>query len=200
MSAALTVKEETTDDALLAAQLLRQSPGIDPKRVFILGHSLGATVAPRIGQQDPALAGLIILAGLTRTLEDTVLDQVTYLYSLSGPLTDQQKADIEKLQAAVARVKDPNLSSAVPASDLPLNIPAAYWLDLRGYHPEEVAKGLSMPLLVLQGERDYQVSPTKDFPGWQTALAGKANATLKLYPGLNHLFIAELALRIRRSI
>ncbi len=188
--ATMTVKEETTDDALLAVQLLRQSPGIDPKRVFILGHSLGATLAPRLGQQDPSLAGLIILAGLTRTLEDTVLDQVTYLDSLSGPLTETQKADIEKLKTAVARVKDANLSAAVPAADLPLNIPAAYWLDLRGYHPEEVAKGLSMPLLVLQGERDYQVSPTKDFPAWQSALAGKSNTTLNLYPGLNHLFIA----------
>jgi dienelactone hydrolase len=188
--ATLTVKQETTDDALLAVNLLRQTAGIDPKRVFVLGHSLGATVAPRIGQQDPALAGLILLAGLTRPFEDAVLDQETYLASLSGPLTDQQKAELEKVKAAVARVKDPNLSSATPASDLPLNTPASYWLDLRGYHPEEVAKSLAMPLLVLQGERDYQVSPTLDFPAWQKALAGKSNATLKLYPALNHLFIA----------
>lgn len=186
----LTVKEETTDDALLAAQLLRKTPRIDPKRVFILGHSQGATLAPRIGQQDSALAGLIVMAGLTRTLEDTILDQIIYLNSLSGPLTDKQEACIAQLRAAVARAKDPQLSAAVPASDLPLGLPASYFLDLRDYHPEKVAKGLSMPLLVLQGERDYQVSPTQDFPAWQTALAGRTNATLKLYPALNHLFIA----------
>jgi uncharacterized protein len=188
--ATLTVKQETTDDALLAVNLLRQTAGIDPKRVFVLGHSLGATVAPRIGQQDPALAGLIIMAGLTATFEDTVLEQVKYLDSLNGPLTDSEKADIAALATKVARVKDPNLSSATPASDLPLNSPASYWLDLRGYHPEEVARSLGMLLLVLQGERDYQVTPDPNFTGWQKALTGKSNATLKLYPGLNHLFIA----------
>ncbi len=188
--ASLTVKEEVTDDVLLAVALLRQTAQVDPNRVFVLGHSLGATVLPRIGQADSSLAGLIFLAGLTRPLEDAVLDQVTYLSNLDGTLTDQDKADIARLDEQVKRVKDPALSKDTPSADLPLGINAAYWLDLRGYQPAQVAKTLSMPLLVLQGERDYQVSPTADFPGWETALADKPNATLKLYPKLNHLFIA----------
>jgi dienelactone hydrolase len=187
--AKLTVKEETIDDALLAAQLLRQTQGIDPKRVFVLGHSLGATVAPRIGQQDSNLAGLIIMAGMTIPLEDEILRQIAYLNSLSGAQTDQQKADFEKLKAAVARVKDPSLSDKTPATDLPLGVSPAYWLDLRGYQPAEVAKSLSMPLFIQQGERDYQVTPDQDYTGWKTALAQKSNVTFKLYPGLNHLFI-----------
>ncbi len=186
----LTLQQETIDDALLAVQLLRGTQNIDPQRIFVLGHSLGAMAAPRIGQQDPALAGLILLAGPTIPLEDEILDQYTYLFNLDGTLTDAEKTELEKLQAQVARVKDPNLSDQVPATDLPLGIHAAYWLDLRDYHPAEVAKTLAMPMLVLQGGRDYQVSPTKDFAGWKTALADKANATLKLYPDLNHLMIA----------
>jgi len=188
--AKLTTKEETTDDALSAIQLLRQTAGIDSKRIFVLGHSLGAMMAPRIGQQDPALAGLIIMAGPTRPLEDLIVDQVTYIYSLNGGPTSAQVGLLAVLKAEVAAVKDPNLSTSTPTSDLPLGKPAAYWLDLRGYQPAEVAKSLNMSLLVLQGGRDYQVSATKDFPGWQAALAGKANATLKLYPALNHLFMA----------
>ena len=188
--AKLTVQQETIDDALLAVQLLRNTPNIDPQRIFVLGHSLGAMVAPRIGQQDPALAGLILLAGPVIPLEDEVLDQYTYLFNLDGSLSDTEKTQLEKIQTQVARVKDPNLSDQVPASDLPLGIQAAYWLDLRDYHPAEVAKTLSMPMLVLQGGRDYQVSPTKDFEGWKSALADKGNAVLKLYPDLNHLMIA----------
>jgi dienelactone hydrolase len=188
--AALTVQDETITDALLAAQLLRQTAGIDPKQVYVLGHSLGAYVGPRIGQQDPTLAGLILLAGNTRPLEDVVLDQYTYLYSLNGGPNMTQSASLEVLKAQIAKVKDPNLSSSTLASDLPLNLPANYWLDLRGYQPAELAKTLSMRLLVLQGGRDYQVSATKDFPAWQAALQGKANATLKLYPDMNHLFIS----------
>lgn len=188
--ARLTVKEETTDDALLAVQLLRQTQGINPKRVYVLGHSLGAMLAPRIGQQDPALAGLIILAAPARPLEDVTADQFEYLFNLDGSLTDQEKTDLQAVQTQAARVKDPSLSANVSATELPLGISAAYWLDLRGYQPAEVAKNLAMPLLVLQGGRDYQVSAAKDFEGWKAALAGKANTTLKLYPELNHLFIS----------
>ena len=186
----LTVQDEIITDALLAAQLLRQTSGIDPKQVYVLGHSLGAYLGPRIGQQDPLLAGLILLAGNTRPLEDVVLDQYTYLYSLNGGPNMTQSASLEVLKAQVAKVKDPNLSSSTPASDLPLNLSATYWLDLRGYQPTELAKTLSMRLMVLQGGRDYQVSAAKDFPAWQAALASSANATLKLYPDLNHLFIS----------
>jgi hypothetical protein len=46
-----------------------------------------------------------------------------------------------------------------------------------------------MPILVLQGERDYQVLQTDDFEGWKTALNHQTNATFKIFPKLNHLFI-----------
>jgi uncharacterized protein len=188
--ARITSQEEVIDDALSAVQLLRQTPRIDPGRIYVLGHSLGATLAPRIGQQDPSIAGLIVMAGMTRPLEDTILDQYTYLYSLSGSMTDEQKAELEQLKVKVARAKDPDLSDQVPAEDLPLGIYPAYWLDLRGYQPAEVAKSLAMRLFVLQGGRDYQVTTTGDYPAWQNALGEKSNATLKLYPKLFHLFIA----------
>ncbi len=187
--AGLTVQEEVVDDALLAVHLLRQTPGIAPGRVYVLGHSLGATTAPRIGEQDPSIAGLIVLAGLTRRLEDTILDQVTYVYGLSGSTTDGQKAELEQLKKQVARVKDPNLSDQVPAKELPMGISPAYWLALRDYHPEEVAASLPMRIFVLQGGRDYQVTAEADFPAWQHALGHKSNATLKLYPGLSHMFV-----------
>lgn len=190
MVAKLTVKEETTDDALLAVQLLRQTKNIDPKRIYVAGHSLGAMMAPRIGQQDPALAGLIILAGPARPLEDVVIDQYTYLYNLDGTLTGTEYANLKELKTQVEFVKSPGLSDQTPSQDLPLGIGAAYWLDLRGYEPAKIAETLNMRLLVLQGGRDYQVSPDKDFPAWKEALAGNINATLKLYPALNHLFIA----------
>jgi uncharacterized protein len=186
----LTVQEEVIDDALLAVQLLRQTPGIDKSSIYVLGHSLGATVAPRIGQQDPAIAGLIVMGGMTRAFEDTILDQFTYLYNLSGALTDTQKAELEELKLKVARVKDPNFPAHYAAKDLPLGITPAYWLDLRTYHPAEVAGTLAMRIFVMQGGRDYQVTAAGDFPAWQQALREKSSATLKLYPKLYHLFIA----------
>lgn len=189
-AASMTVQEEVVDDALAAVALLRRAPGLDPNRVFLLGHSLGATLAPRIAQQDPTIAGLVVMAGMTRPLEDTILDQVMYLATVDGPVSDRDAAEIESLKRRVARVKDPELSPAVPPEELPLNVPAAYWLALRGYRPAEVAHSLSLPMLVLQGGRDYQVSADADFPAWREALERKAGATLRLYPTLNHAFMA----------
>ncbi len=185
----LTSKEEVADDALLAIQLMRQVPSIDPRRVYLLGHSLGATLAPRIGALDPELAGIIIMAGMTRRLEDTILDQFTHVYSLSGEPTPEQKAELEQLKIKVERVKSLKESDQVSPKDLPLEIRPAYWLDLRDYHPDLVARSLSMRLMVLQAGRDYQVTLDGDYPAWQKALGDKPNATLKVYPKLFHLFI-----------
>jgi dienelactone hydrolase len=180
-----TVQQETVDDALLAADLLRHTQGIDPKRVFVLGHSLGGMMIPRIGQRDPNLAGLIVMAGAAKPLEDIILEQVSYLAAADGQVTDAEKSQIESLRAEVARVKALKPGDTGTA----LGAPDSYWLDLHGYNPPEAAKALKTPLLILQGERDYQVTPD-NFAAWKKALAGRPNVTLKSYPQLNHLFIA----------
>jgi len=72
---------------------------------------------------------------------------------------------------------------------LPFDVPASYWLDLKGYDPGREAAKLGKPFLVLQGGRDYQVTE-QDFAGWKKALQGKSGATFKGFPALNHLFIA----------
>jgi dienelactone hydrolase len=182
-----TIKEEVTDDALAAVALLRKTRDVDPKRVFVLGHSLGGLMAPRIGEQDSKIAGLVVMAGNARPLEDLVVEQFTYLYSLDGGPTDKQKEDLAELEQKVARVKAANLAADTPGKELPLGVPGAYWLALRDYHPDQLAAKLAMPLLVLQGERDYQVTMA-DFALWKKSLEGRKDATLKSYPKLNHLF------------
>jgi dienelactone hydrolase len=181
----LTVKEEVTDDALEAVKFLRQHKAIDGKRVFVLGHSLGAMMAPRIGAGDSGLAGLIVMAGAARPVPELMVEQTRYLASLSGPLSDEEKAKLRELEADVAKVMDPKLSA--DAGDKILGAYPAYWLSLRDCKPHEEAARLKVPLLVLQGERDYQVTMA-DFALWRLALAGRPNVTLKSYPRLNHLF------------
>ena len=161
-----TVREETVEDAVLAATLLRTRKDIDPKRIFVLGHSLGGTLAPRIAVEDGALGGIIILAGATRPLQDVAREQFVYLSSLTpGALNPE-----EGLQALLKRA------------------PESYWKDLDAYKPAQVAGTLRIPMLILHGERDYQVA-LADLDGWRSALAGRSNVTIKSYPSLNHLFM-----------
>ena len=43
-------------------------------------------------------------------------------------------------------------------------------------------------MLILQGERDYQVT-MEDFAGWKKALESRKDVTFISYPKLNHLFM-----------
>jgi uncharacterized protein len=185
---AFTLKEETVDDAVTAVELLSKQKEIDKKRIFLLGHSLGAFAAPRVAQAAPEVAGLILLAANSRPLEDLILEQASYVLPQQKLPDEEQKKILDELKKQLERVKDPKLSPDTPPSELPFGAPAAYWLDLRKYDPTNSAARLMQPMLILQGERDYQVT-MMDFDGWKKALAEHQNVRLKSYPKLNHLFM-----------
>jgi dienelactone hydrolase len=189
LEASMTVRDETIDDALAAAELLEKKPKVDKSRVFILGHSLGGYLMPRIAvaAKPLSIAGFIIMAGLTRPLEDTILAQMRYLFSLSGEaVSEADKKKLEEIEEAVAKVKRLKESDRSSTVRL-LGAMPNYWLDLRGYEPTELAKSVTKPLLILQGGRDYQVT-TVDFDNWEKALGGRKDVEFHLYPKLNHLF------------
>ncbi|MHB9025670.1 MAG: alpha/beta hydrolase [Armatimonadota bacterium] len=187
----LSSPQATIDDVLAALAFLRGIPEVDKRRVFLLGHGFGGMLAPRIGSRDPQLAGLILLAGQTRALEDALVAQLTYTIELDGTVTKAEQLKLDDYARQAARVKDPLLPLDTPPNQL-LNLPATYWLDLRGYQPAAVAQNLPQPFLILQGKRDFQVTPLDDFAAWQHALAARKNVSLKLYPTLNHYFIAGI--------
>jgi dienelactone hydrolase len=186
-TAGMTVKDEVTDDALAGVALLRRTARVDPTRVFVLGHSLGGTLAPRVAETDPSLAGVIVMAGAVKSIEQAVVEQTRYLIAADGQLTDAEREQLMGAERLAARIRA--LTAADAGSvELLLGAPPSYWLDLRGYDPPATASRLTHPFLVLQGERDYQVTMA-DFARWRAALESRANVTLRSYPALNHLFM-----------
>lgn len=184
-----TVNDETVNDAVDAVALLQQRPEVRPDHVFLLGHSLGGMLAPRIALRAPGLAGLVILAGATRQLDLVLIDQLDYIASLSGDsIPAVQQAAMDKIRDEAARIRELKPADSASAAPL-LGAPPAYWLDLRRYDPAATARNVHIPMLIFQGGRDYQVTE-QDLDGWKKALDGRQDVTFHLYPELNHLFIA----------
>ncbi|MBN1680490.1 MAG: alpha/beta fold hydrolase [Anaerolineae bacterium] len=183
----LTVVDETIADAVAAVALLQAADTIDPTRVFVAGHSMGGYLAPRIAAEAPTVAGIVILAGNTRLLEDLFLEQNAYLLGIDGDLSETDQELLAQVEAAVLATK--NVQPGDDPATLLFNVPPAYWLDLHAYDPVATARQITQPILVLQGERDYQVTLV-DFQGWQDGLSDRADVTFKSYAGLNHLFMS----------
>lgn len=183
-----TIQEEVIDDALAGVALLRKLPQVDGFRVYVLGHSLGAMAAPKMAATDKGIAGIVLMAGAARPLEDVIIDQLTYISSLPGPNSAGAKEMLPKLKEQLARVKDPKALAAMPESERPMGMPPSYWISLRTLDPATTAGKLACRVLVLQGDRDYQVT-LEDFTLLERALAGNPKAELRRFANQNHLFM-----------
>jgi uncharacterized protein len=173
-----TIDDETAHDAVAAIALLRTQPEIDGRRIYVLGFGVGGFIAPRIAAEDGHLAGEIVVNAPARALEDWYVEAATSIGATGA------KLQMVKDQATKIKRLDPGDADAPSLLDLP----AAYWLDLKGYDPAAEAKKLTIPTLVLQGDRDFQVIP-KEFDLWKAGLTGRRDATFKNYPALNHYLI-----------
>jgi fermentation-respiration switch protein FrsA (DUF1100 family) len=176
-----TVQAETIADAVAGVNLLAASSVVDASKIFVLGHSLGGMLAPRIALQNNKVKGLIFLAAPTRHLEDLILEQARYLTAISGL---NQSAQLAELEQQVMKVKNLSMNE----TESVFGVPKSYWVDLAAYTPMDTAQLLDLPLFILQGERDYQVTMV-DFVRWNETFSNDPLVTLKIYPSLNHLFI-----------
>ena len=181
------VDEETTHDAVRAVAALRAVEGIDPGRVYVLGHSQGGMMAPRIAAMSGHVAGLVLLAAPARPLLDIVIEQNRRLAVLDdGKTSDAERDAITALikQARVAR--DP----ATTATDTSImGLPVGYWRSIDSVDAVAEAREVALPMLVLQGARDIQVVDA-DWQRWRGAFRSDKRVQFKLYDTLNHLGIA----------
>ncbi len=182
-----SVDDETTSDAVLAVAALRNTPGIDSNRVFVLGHSQGGMMAPRIAAKSGHVAGLVLLAAPSRSLLDIVIEQNRRLAVLDdGKTSDAERAAIDNLVEQVRLTRDPKTDSSTKTV---LGLPVGYWRSVDALDPVKDAETDALPMLVLQGARDIQVVDA-DWQGWKAAFHDDPKVTFKLYEKLNHLGIA----------
>ena len=178
------VDEETTNDAAQAVATLRGLNGIDPKRVFVLGHSQGGMMAPRIAAVSGHVAGLVLLAAPARSLLDIVIEQNRRLAVLDDGKTSDAERDV--ITSLIQQVRTTRDSATDAATKTVMGLPAGYWRSIDSVDPVAEAKSVALPMLVLQGARDIQVVDA-DWQAWRGAFHDDPKVTFKLYETLNHL-------------
>ncbi len=183
-----TIDDEYVLDALAAIEALRQTSRIDPARIYVLGLSLGGFVAPRIARQAPDLAGVIVASAPSggfrqsrvRALErelstirtkDSEDPSAAFLQRIIDR-TRAQVADVEALAAGEAMMPD-------------ISVRPSYHLDLAAYRPEETARDLTVPLLILHSNADTRLTQV-DAMGWIRGLQGHEDVVFRLYADLSH--------------
>ncbi|MCL2323220.1 MAG: prolyl oligopeptidase family serine peptidase [Oscillospiraceae bacterium] len=190
----LSVEEEVIEDAIFAANLLKEDIRLDANRIFIIGHSLGGMLAPRIDLEGGDFAGLVILAGTLRTLDEVIMDQN---YDAIKYLDESQKElylpQIKALKDTFDKVDKMSDEVAKETLILPSNHVYAFYLkDMHDHPVKEYLKKTKKPVFAIQGDKDVQVSVEKDFNQYKDILKDHSNATCKLYSGLNHLFMKAI--------
>lgn len=183
----LTIDEEVTDDALSALKVLDTQPAIDDQRVFVLGHSLGALMTPRIAGRAQHPAGAILLAPPERFGLGTLVRQVREIGQQQGVPAEQLDQQVKELQQAQAMLS--RADPAHPPAGTFAHAPASYWLSLRHYDAIDAARDTAVPFLVMHGLSDFNVTPAEGSQAWHAAFASDSRVTLKTYPGLSHLFM-----------
>ena len=188
--AGFTVFDETVQDAVAAARLLRSQVELNRKRIFVAGHGLGGIVAPRIAQTEGDLAGIIIMAGATLVpLADQMEQQLNYKVTMAGADSFKVRYQLQPIRPMLERIRTLTAKDSFdiqPMRGLGGTSPK-YWLDLNTPDPVAVLKRLKLPVFVAQGMKDFEM-PVGNLDPWLKALGERRNLTVRRYPTLSHAF------------
>ena len=178
--ASITIEDEYITDALAAVEKAVEIPGVNS--LYIIGHSMGAELAPYIALRSDKVSGIIMLAPPARQLAQLSLSQNRYL----APITGISELQLQTIEIFFTKLLNHELPPDTPIDG---GVTAAYYYDADNYPTIPALEKISLPVLVLQGEEDFQVTLNEDFLPIKEKFANKQNFTFKSFPGLNHLFL-----------
>lgn len=174
------------DDARAGLVFLQTQPEVNSKQTVIAGHSEGAIIATQVAHdlegKAGAPAGLILLSAPGRTLGAVLTEQITDSLKRGNITGDAAKPYQENLKLTIDQViKDGTTPANVLPGLAPLFPPGALKLlqvEL-ALDPAQLLSAYTGPVLVIQGEKDIQISPVNDFPLLQSALRQRKRGTYK---------------------
>lgn len=195
------------DDAESAVTHLRGLAYVDADKIGIIGHSEGAIIGPIVAQRNKDLAFLVLMAG-PGVDGMTVLEDQTASILRAQETPEPVIAQIVGINLAIyATVLDKSLTleerhESVTQTMVALGVPSdsvqaqisilfsPWYMTFLTLDPADYLQELAIPVLILNGTKDTQVSATLNVPAIEGALllGGNTRYTTKVYEGLNHLF------------
>ena len=185
----ITLAIEVVNDAVAALAFAAAQAGVDPKRVFLLGHSLGGSLGPRIAKERMAQAtgsvrGLIELAAGALPVSVILPTQVAFQGALAGSPRAGQQLAILGTEGALNAALDLN---ADPAAVGATGLPNSYWREWNAVDTAAELAQLGLPALVMHGERDVQITYL-DYVLLGRAAKTPGSKAVQI-PGVGHLFL-----------
>ncbi|GEM_PF-1110682 len=183
---------DTVEDGRRAMNALAQYPGVDPKRIILIGHGEGALSAAKIasqpiqiGRRHFRLAGVVLLAAPGRTFQEVIYGEISAALALTDAETRARAiANTRRIhQAALA-------NQELPAAHEPLR---NWMVEIFKEDPIAAIHHVQSPVLALQGGKDFQIDPSADFDAVlaEVEAHGKRGSDTKLFADLDHLFKPE---------
>jgi hypothetical protein len=208
--------EDLAGDVLAGVGFLRDRSEIDPKRIGLIGHSEGGTLAPLAAVESDEVAFIVMMAGTGLTGEEILLLQGELIAESEGRTPEEIALNREVQKQAFAIVKEesdaeraeerlqellPEALEALPQEERTEAMEDALRMQMSGlvspwfrhfltYDPAPTLRRVTCPVLAINGELDLQVPPGENLEAIEAALkaGGHTDYTIKVFPGLNHLF------------
>lgn len=200
--------EDLAGDALAGVGFLKGRPGIDPRRIGLLGHSEGGMVAPIAASRSREVGFAILLAAPGVPGYDILLRQIEHLNRAAGlpqnvidtnlgiqrrimDLVREENND-EALRGKLRELLRSELTGA-PDSFIDAKVQEAMFPGFRAlitHDPRPALRQVKVPVLALNGTLDLQVDAEQNLPEIEKTLkeAGNKDVTVRRFAGLNHVF------------
>ena len=202
-----------SNDVLSAIEFLKKRSDIDTNKIGLIGHSEGAIIAPKVANQSPNLAFIIMLAGTGTVGKEVSLIQALEYRNFPVEDEEQYKVYVQRAIAIASSNKSTHSvkkeltefyqQSKVLSSILPSNVNKDEFIEnlvlartnpwiryFYNYNPTQEIRKINIPALALYGSKDTQVPPKYHLQHVKEALmeSNSKNYEVILIDGLNHLF------------
>lgn len=194
---------DLANDAAAGVGFLRGRPDIDPARVGLFGHSEGGYLAPLVAARpDSGVAFAILMAGPGVPGADVLVEQTRLITAANGAPADVVDNQVRETAELAALLKVGDVAGAkelvrkqnaakpadqrAPEAEVTAGI-TPYLAALVAYDPAPALNALRIPVLAFYGGNDLQVPPGQSEQPMRAGLAADPDATVHVFPGLNHL-------------